>query len=253
MFHLANSFGLRNEWLDPGHIEIASLAPAAGCHEYIDGPILLLASFVASSNDLENLELTSRTAQPVFAIAIFHIDLDIRPNRLIWSEKLILDSATIGDVLVGVCNLWICGPFDLTFPEDVASARPRTLQGAYDSTGWEFRPSARSVLHFDSANDSLGELITSHAFDGVRRYSSYSHVQLCGIGILRWPLMFDVGSEPTFAQKIVAMGGHPFWIGKSLQNDSYSADALAKCCPSQLWNYVSNTLALAASLSLFDE
>ena len=216
-------------------------------------PLLLLASFTTSPNDLENLELTSRTIQPVFAVAIFHIDLDLRPNRLIWNQKLILDSDVIGDVFAGVWNLWICGPFELTFPDDAASTPPRTLQDVYDSTGWEFRTSSRSVLHFKSANDSLGKIITLHAFDGIRRYSIYSQVQLSDIGTFRWPLIHDVGSEPTFAQKIAALGGHPFWLGKSLQNDSYSSDALAKCRPPNLWVYIFDALALAASQSRFDD
>ena len=253
MCHFANGFGLRSEWLDPAHSEIAKLASTAGCCEYIDGPILLLTSFVTSSEDLENLEFTSRTAQPVFTIAVFHVDLDLRPNRLIWNQKLIIDSAVIGDVIAGLWNIWICGPFDLTFPEDGASTPPRTLQDVYDSMGWEFRSSTRSVLHFKPANDSLGKIITSHAFDGIRRYSIYSQLQLCDLGIIHWPLIYEIGAEPTFAQKIVALGGHPFWLNKSLQNDAYTADALVKCCPPNLWIYIFNALAVAASQSRFDE
>ena len=123
--------------------------------------------------------------------------------------------------------------------------------------GCEFRPSARSVLRFNSANDSLGKIIASHAFDGIRRYSIYSQVQPCDlVGInnfARRPLIYDIGSEPTFAQKIAALVGRPFWFNKSLQNDSYSADALAKCCPSHLWIYVFNALAVDAPQSRFDE
>ena len=127
-----------------------------------------------------------------------------------------IDSATIGDVLVGLWNIWISGPFDLAFPVDVASTPPQTLQDVYDAMGWEFRSSARSVIHFDSANDSLGEIITSHAFDGVRRYSIYSQVQPCDlVGInnfARWPLIYDIGSEPTFARKNRSSGRSPFLV-----------------------------------------
>ena len=253
MCHFANSVDLRSEWLGPAHSELASLAPTAGCCEYIDGLILLLTSFVTSSSDLENLELRSRTVLPVFEIAIFHVDLDLRPNRLIWNQKLITDSATIGDVLVCLWNIWICGPFDSTFPGDVASTPPQTLQDVYDSMGWEFRPSTRSVLHFKSVNDPLGKIITSHDFDGIRRYPIYSQIQSFDLGIIRWPLIYDIGAEPTFAQKITALGGHPFWLNKSLQNDSYSADALVKCSPSHLRIYIFNALAVAASHSQFDE
>ena len=86
--------------------------------------------------------------------------------------------------------------------------------------GWEFRPSNRSAPHFNSTNDSLGKIITSRAFDGIRRYSIYSQAQPCDLTInvfVRWPLVRDIGSEPTFAQKIAALGSHPFWLNKSLQ------------------------------------
>ena len=149
-------------------------------------------------------------------------------------------------MLVGTWNVWISGPVDLTFPGDVASTPPQTLQDVYDVMGWEFRPSNRSVLHFNSANDSLGEIIASHAFDGIRRYSIYSQVQPCDLtginSFVRWSLVRDIGSVPTFAQKIVALGGRPFWLNKYLQYDSYSADVLGKCCPSHLWIYVFNAL-----------
>ena len=66
---------------------------------------------------------------------------------------------------------------------------------------------------------------------------------LTGINsFVRWSLVRDIGSVPTFAQKIVALGGRPFWLNKYLQYDSYSADVLGKCCPSHLWIYVFNAL-----------
>ena len=92
--------------------------------------------FSTSAVDLGNLELTSRTAQPVFTIAIFDIDIDLLPNRLIWNQKLIIDSATIGDVLAGTWNLRICGPFGSPFPQNVASTPPKTLQDVYGTMGW---------------------------------------------------------------------------------------------------------------------
>ena len=107
--------------MGPVRSEIASLSTTAGCCEYIDGPILLLSCFPTSSIDIGNLEFTSRTTRPVFSGAISHMDPDTTtrptppspppaPNRLIWNQKLVIDSATIGDVLVGTWNVWVSGP-----------------------------------------------------------------------------------------------------------------------------------------------
>ena len=102
-----------------------------------------------------------------------------------------------------------------------------------------------------------GGIIASHAFDGVRRYSNYSQLQPSDQAVrpisVHWPLGRGIGTEPTFAQKIVSLRGHPFWLNISPQDDSYDADDLAKCRPSHLWIYVFNALGVAASDSRFDE
>ena len=143
-----------------------------------------------------------------------------------------MDSAIIGDVSVDSWNIWASGPFYLSFPSVVDSTSPSTLQDIYGDMGWGFRPSNRIVLHFKSDRNSLGMVIDSLAFDGIKRYSIYSQAQPCGRKIsptvhVRCPIVHGVGTEPTLAQKVASSGGRPFWINKPPQNDDFALDALA--------------------------
>ena len=177
MCHFANEMGLRIERLDPAHSEVSNLESASGCLEYTSGPVLLLASFITSTADFENLETTSCAIRHVFSFAIFAFEVHFIPNRLAWSHEFSLYSATIGDGLVGSWDIWISGPFDLDSPIGVSSTHPSTIQDIYDQMGWEFQSSNRSVLHFRHSHNSLGKVITSHALAGLRMYSIYSQSQ----------------------------------------------------------------------------
>ena len=76
--------------------------------------------------------------------------------------------------------------------------------------GGEFLPGNRAVLHFRSARNPLGNVITRHAFDGLRRYSidirsqPFDRTVYPVIPVHR-PIVHGTGVEPTFAQKVVAL------------------------------------------------
>ena len=109
--------------------------------------------------------------------------------------------------------------------------------------GWEFQSSPRIVLNFKNSHDSRGEIITAHAFDGVRRYSMYSQVQPCDFKVA---LLLNAECPIVDGERlIVALGGHPFWMNKHSQGDTYTLGASASCDPTRVWMYLFNCLDLA--------
>ena len=159
----------------------------------------------------------------------------MRPARLSWNQKLSVDSAITGDVLVYSWNIWLSGPCAL-FSLRMILIPPAPLlwnmmEYVYGHMLWESPVSSRGVLNFKSAHISLGNVITSHAFGGIGRYSIHSQVHPCDqtlypIMRVRWPLVDGTGAEPTPAQKISDLGGRPFWLRKIPRGDLFTVGSL---------------------------
>lgn len=123
--------------------------------------------------------------------------------------------------------------------------------------GWSFGRNHRVTLAFRNAPPPWGGIITTLAWDEIRRYSIYSQVQPCDLKIspllnISWPIVDGIGYQPANAQKIVALGGHPFWPNQLSQDDSYTLDALAHRAPSKVRLYISNSLDTAVAEGSFD-
>ena len=109
-----------------------------------------------------------------------------------------------------------------------------------------------------NSSSSIGRIITTHARGDPRRYSIYSQVQACDLSyhlphmMVAWPIIDDTGTEPAPAQKMVALGGHPFWLGKVHQGDFYALDALSNISATKVWMWVLNSFADAAFANAFD-
>ena len=131
---------------------------------------------------------------------------------------MVIDSATIGDVLVGKWHVWISGPLLLRFPVNVASTPPTAIFDVYGEMGRHHTSPFGMSSAIRNSTSSIGRIITTHARDDPRRYSIYSQVQSCDLSyqlphmLADWPIANDTGTEPTPAQKKVALGGHPFWL-----------------------------------------
>ena len=197
--------------------------------------------------------------KPSFAVAIFPFDLNCDPGEAIqWTQQLVIDSATIGDVLIGKWNVWIAGPLILRFPVNVASTPPVTLFDIYEEMSWyHLSPFAMSST-IRNSRSPVGKIVTTHSRDGPRRYSIYSQVQLRGLSyqlphmLVSWPIVDGTGSEPSPAQKITALGGHSFWLNKTEQDDFYTLGALSNSSPAKVWMWIINSLADGAFSNAFD-
>ena len=109
--------------------------------------------------------------------------------------------------------------------------------------GRGFQTSPRSVLNFKNGRDSLGEVFTIDAFGGVKRIYSNDRPCDCEASLLlsaRRPIVAGPGNDPTPARKIVAIGGNPFWLNKTSQDDTYTLCALTHCDPTRVRMYLFN-------------
>ena len=169
-----------------------------------------------------------------------------------------IDSATIGDVLVGKWHVWISGPWLLRFPVNVAATPPVTLFDIYEEMDWRHSSPFGMSSTIRHSTTSVGRIVTTHARDGPRRYSIYSQVQPCDLSyqlphmLVGWPIVSGTGSEPTPAQQTVALGGHPFWLSKVNQDDFYTLGALSNVSSVKVWMRVLNSFADAAFTNAFD-
>ena len=181
---------------------------------------------ITSQLEMGNFETASASSKPLFAIAVAPFDLTCSPgNSFRWAQQVVIDSASIGDVMVGKWHVWIFVPVLLRFPVNVADTPPTTLFDIYEEMGWRHASPFGMSSTIRSSTSSVGRIITTHARGGQRRYSIYSHLQACGRAYqlphmsAAWPIVSDTGREPTPAQKTVAPCGHPFWLSKVQQGD----------------------------------
>ena len=86
----------------------------------------------------------------------------------------------------------------------------------------------------------------------------YSQVQSCDRSyqlphmLVAWPIVNDIGPEPTPAQKTVAVGGHPFWLSQVNQDDFYTIGALSNVSPIKVRMWILNSFSDAAFSNAFD-
>ena len=237
---------------------IGKLAPNDGSEEYTDGHIFLMGSAIASQLEMANFETAAGTLKPLFTIDVSPFGLTCSPGTLFsWAQQLVIDSATVGDVFVGKWKVWISGPVLWRFPINIASTQPTTLSHVYDDMGWEHSSPFGMSSAIRNSSSSVGRIITTHARDDPRRYSIYSQVQACDLSyqlphmMVAWPIIDGTGTEPTPTQKIVALGGHPFWMSKSHQDDFYTLDALSNISSIKVRMRVINSFADAAFANAF--
>ena len=103
---------MKAERLGAFHSNIGTLASNAGCAEYVDGPILALGSAITSQVEMNNFVSASLSTRRLFTVDISPVDLSCSTEPTSKrAQQLLVDSATIGDVLIGKWNLWISGPF----------------------------------------------------------------------------------------------------------------------------------------------
>ena len=127
----------------------------------------------------------SVSLMPLFAFAIFPFELVCSPGDAIqWNHQLVIDSGTIGDVLIGKWNVRMSGPVLLRFPVNVATTPHATLSDVYGEMGRRrLSPFAMSNT-ISNSSSPVGKIITTHAHDGPRRYSIRSQVQFCDLSLI---------------------------------------------------------------------
>ena len=158
--------------MDAFHITIGKLASNAGSGEYTDGPIFMIGSSVTSQLEMQNSETAAASLKPLFTVAVFPFDLTCSPGNIFsWTQQLVIDSATIGDVLVGKWHVWISGPLLLRFPVNVATTPPTALFDVYGEMSWQHSSPFGMSSTIRKSTSSIGRIITTHARDGPRRYS----------------------------------------------------------------------------------
>ena len=259
MCRFVAEIGLISQRLDPHHSSIGKLASKAGSGEYIDGPVFIMGSSITSQLEMEHLESAASTVKPLFTIAVFPFGLTFYPGKSFnWTQQIVIDSATIGDVFVGKWKVWASGHITLRFSSNAASTPPVTLSDIYEEMGWHHRTPFGISSTIRNSSSSVGRIITTHSRDGPRRYSIHSQVQACDLSyqlphmLVAWPVVDGTGVEPTPAQKVVASGGHHFWLSKSQQDDFYTLDAFSLISSSKVWMWVLNAFANAAHSNTFD-
>ena len=122
--------GVQSRWVDAPQSTLGKLAANAGSIEYVGGPIFLFGSLIASYIEMQNFTSDSVSLKHLFDVAIFPFDLTCSPGDVAqWTRQLVIESATIGDVLIGKWDVWIDVPFLLRSHADVASTPTAALSG----------------------------------------------------------------------------------------------------------------------------
>ena len=108
--------------------QIGKLAVEAQCLEYSYGPVLLFASFIISHEEWSTFETASNAlASSFFVVASLLVLGNPESTRLTRVRRLVIESSAVGDVLADYWDIWISGPFDLTFRANSSSTGPCVL------------------------------------------------------------------------------------------------------------------------------
>lgn len=148
---------MQSERLDAFHSDIGASASNAGCAEYVDGPTPVLGATIAAQVEMDNFVSSSLSLRPLLAVDISPVYLACSADpTFMRTQQLVVDSATIGDVLLGKWHLRNACPSPLCFPIRQGSTRPTTLSDIYEEMQWAHRTPFASSITIRNSASSVG-------------------------------------------------------------------------------------------------